>query len=345
MWQLSKKTGLIVFSFIFITGIWLSEAAPQPTSDPGQKISEDIKEEVDEFFRVIINSNPYKRKEGMLKVLGTPGGFVDINKPQQYINEIRKRRWPGDEATKAKIEMVLKVLEDQNDFFNNRWEQVSSPTGNAEDTPEKFNTQSGRTMAAMCMAAQEKYEKEHWPSIIRDKKRKPLDRFYAAFYLARFYINTYYGTCSELTLVGDIPFEASEKEALVEAGHQFHWEVLRLCADKDREVSFLMQLDLAHQRYFHNVFPGRGDFVPAAIDGLDNDYLYFRLLSQEYLEQITGQKFDLDPTDPPEIRASGVEKWREWWRDNKYDLYYDPWSERLLPRRPQRRPEGQTTTQ
>lgn len=157
------------------------------------------------------------------------------------------------------------------------------------------------------------------------------DRFWEIYYLAHYYCDPYLRPEKiDFAEVVDVGITGLTEEVITELRGKFEKKIERLRADEDKQVSFLMQLGLAYQ-YGIPGFPRGGLFVPAAIEGLENDYLFFRLLSQGYLQAITRKKFDLDPTDPAELRAPAIKQWQKWWEENKDKLHYDRMKDRLEP--------------
>jgi len=117
------------------------------------------------------------------------------------------------------------------------------------------------------------------------------------------------------------------EEVVKELRGKFEKEVERLRADEDKTIVFLIELALACQeRSAKDIKP----YVPALLKALESDYLYFRILSQKRLEELSGQEFPLDPTDPPELRAPAIKEWQEWWKENKDKLRYDTMRRRLV---------------
>ncbi|MFW6164057.1 MAG: hypothetical protein ACODAJ_14920, partial [Planctomycetota bacterium] len=58
--------------------------------------------------------------------------------------------------------------------------------------------------------------------------------------------------------------------------------------------------------------------VPALLDALDADSLQRRTLAIECLRRITSSAHGYAPDAPRARRRAAIERWRRWWRENKY---------------------------
>jgi len=203
---------------------------------------------------------------------------------------------------------------------------VSSPSGKAEETPEEMPTMSQRLAVWTQMGLEDKFKIDHWPSIIRDKRRPLLERFWAAYYLAFYSLGL-----SQIPTTPDFselpPEEISEAENITakmrELGQKLNNEVKMLLAEEDETITFLLELN--------GGVKDTDALIRAFIKGLGSNYLYFRILSQHRLEEFTKQQFPLDPSDPPELRAPAIAQWQKWWEENKDKLRYDPMKDLLVP--------------
>lgn len=285
----------------------------------------EIKREVEPFFQAIISGKPLERKEAIMAVVGMPWASPPETKPSEYIKVLQEHPWPEEEKSRRKIEMVLQVLKEQDDFFSERWAVVASPSGNADEVPDKQPHPSQRVVHALFMAKGGEIKIEHWPSLIKDENRPLMDRLWAAFYLDRYYV--------EFSLFKKpVAVEVSEVEKLLakaaaETAEKWEPYIEEILQSPDKTTRLLLCLSLT--------FPGdhyedKKSLIPGLLDGLENENLYLRLLSQDYLEKLTDQQFPLDPTDAAELRAPAIKQWQKWWEENKDKLRYDRMKDRLV---------------
>jgi hypothetical protein len=284
--------------------------------------------EVEAFFKGIASEDPLERKEAAFMLLPE---FIIQGIEDQSQESLRAIKWypfPEDEMAKKRLETVLKVFEEQADFFSDRWWTLASPSGNEEHALDETGTTSQWMAAIMFMAKDGLFKVDHWPSIIRDKNRPLMDRFFAAYYLAKYYSFLDASTGKgEIALSAVRPQEWPMFKAMIELRGKFEKEIERLRADEDKTLEFLIDLGFAHQQFPQDFRP----YVPALLKALESDYLFFRIISQKRLEELTGQQFPLDPTDPAELRASAIAQWQKWWQENKDKLHYYAMKDRLEP--------------
>jgi len=286
-----------------------------------------IAKKAEEFLKGIVSKDPLRRKEAIFLLLPKFLPLAVIDESEDLIPAIRKHPLPEDEEAKARIETVIKCFEEQADFFSKRWRKVASPCGDEGRVIDDGLAVSNRLAAAMVWAGEGYFKVDHWPSIVRDENRPLIDRFWAAFYLAKYYL--FFDTFASEGKIDLSEFEPDERpmvEAMIELGGKFEKEIERLRAGEDEKIIFWIDLGLAHQEVLQDFRP----YVPALLKALESEHLFFRIISQKRLEELTGQQFPLDPTDPPELRAPAIAQWQRWWEENKDKFHYDPMKDRLV---------------
>ena len=283
--------------------------------------------EVEEFFKLMASKDILERKKAAFMLLPKLLPYAVIDKSVELMRHIRRHPLPEEPKARKRVEAILKVFGEQEDFFYDRWLEVASPAGKAHMVVDVAGLFSQRFVAVLSMADADLFKGDHWPSIIKDKDRPLIDRFWAAYYLAHYYCDPHFRP-EEMDFAELADVITGLTEAVVkEIRGNLEEEVERLRADEDKTIVFLIELALACQeRSAKDIKP----YVPALLKALESDYLYFRIISQKRLEELTRQQFPLDPTDPAELRAPAIKQWKKWWEENKDKLHYDRMKDQLL---------------
>ncbi len=96
-----------------------------------------------------------------------------------------------------------------------------------------------------------------------------------------------------------------------------------LLQSSDPTVRLVGSLLAAERRLLKSQAPEKGSVIPMLIRGLSRNSYAERWRSQAALLRVTAQPLDefcVDPTDPSAVRAISVQRWDEWWANNKDSL-------------------------
>lgn len=91
--------------------------------------------------------------------------------------------------------------------------------------------------------------------------------------------------------------------------------LIDLLRDPDPDLALMVAVGITSRVSFGGV--DRSLLVPMLIEGLRHDDFQIRWDAQLALEEVTGQVFCIDPTDPLSVRASGIQQWERWWRTTR----------------------------